>query len=132
MEPSSYPFETIRIHNRLDMEIDIDLCSIDIEDELVLIVRANERYHRSTIEKNIEHIAFQLKQRYAPTGDALTMVEYVDRHTRKGQSPTWRQWRFKWVGSSPMSANHHALSKPMLNHVHHAMLNKREVLQQAS
>ncbi|MGS2717255.1 hypothetical protein ACVBE9_03710 [Eionea flava] len=132
MESSSYPFEAIRIHNRLDMEIDIDLCSIHIEDELILVVRANERYHRSTIEKNIEHIAFQLKQRYAPTSTTLSIVEYVDRHIKAGQSPKWRQWRFKWIGNSPMNANHHGLSKPMVNHVHHAMLNKQEILQQAS
>jgi hypothetical protein len=129
MEQQSYPFENIRIFNRLDMEIEIDICSVYIEDDLVVVVRANDRHHRSTVEKNIEHIAFQLKERFAPDKAELSIVEYVDRHSKLGQSPEWRQWRFKWVGSSPMNASHHLLASFKLSTLHLALLNDQQYLE---
>jgi len=131
MEQPVYPFENIRVFNRLDMEIEMDICSLYIEDDLVLVARANEHYHRSTVEKNIEHIAFQLKERFAPDKAELLIVEYVDRHSQQGQTPEWRQWRFKWIGSSPMSANHHILAPFKSNIIHLALLNKTHHLEWA-
>lgn len=129
MEQQSYPFKTMRVFNRLDMEIEIDVCSVYIEDDLVVVVRANDRHHRSTVEKNIEHIAFQLKERFAPDTVELSIVEYVDRHSEMGQSPQWRQWRFKWVGNSPLNATHHLLAPFKLDTIHLALLNKQQYLE---
>lgn len=129
MEQSQYPFETVRVSNRLDMEIDIDICSIHADGELIIVVRANERYHRSSIEKNIEHIAFQLKQRYSPASKTLSIVEYVDRHARIGKPPEWRQWRFKWVGNSPVNSSHYLLSQSAFSNIHNALLSKPSLLQ---
>jgi hypothetical protein len=108
------------------MEIDIDVCFVYIEDDLVAVVRANDRHHRSTVEKNIEHIAFQLKERFTSDTVALSIVEYVDRHSEMGQSPQWRQWRFKWVGSSPLNATHHFLAPFKFNTIHLALLNDQQ------
>jgi hypothetical protein len=62
VDKSDYIFETIGLLNRLDMPIEVDVTKVFTDKALVIIVKSNKHYHRSTVSKNIEHIAFQLKK----------------------------------------------------------------------
>jgi hypothetical protein len=132
MEEPLYTFESIKILNRLDMMIVIDICPVLIEDEMIVLVRSNHDYHRSTVEKNIEHIAFQLQDQYVYDSQQFSLVECVDRHNKLGEPIQWRQWRFKWVGNSPINGQSHPLSATRLNQINMAVLNDTVELQNAS
>jgi hypothetical protein len=132
IEKQLYSFEPIKILNRLDMIIVIDICPVLIEDEMVMLVRSNHDYHRSAVEKNIEHIAFQLQDKYGDEHRQFSLVECVDRDKKLGQPIQWRQWRFKWVGNSPINGLSHPLPSAKLNQINTAVLNDVVELQNAS
>jgi len=131
-EEQAYPFEPIKILNRLDMTIVIDVCPLQIEDEIFVLVRASHDFHRLTVEKNIEHIAFQLRNLYASDQQPFTFVEYVDRHNKPNQPVEWRQWHFKWVGSSPMKGRYYPLPSAKLNQINRVVQSEMLELQDVS
>ena len=132
MEDQFYPFESIKILNRLDMSIVIDICPVQIENEMIMLVRANKAYHRSVIEKNSEHIAFQLREQHVYDGQEFSLVECVDRHSKQDQPVEWRQWRFKWVGNSPINGHSYPLPSVKLSQINMAVTSDRVELQNAS
>lgn len=107
MQDSStpYPFETVVLQNRLDMDIEVDLIHITIKDRKTIVIRANKNYHSSTIAKNIEHIAFQLKSQFNENGHPFSLIEY-----RQKSGEEWWQWRFNWVGNTPLESESYRLS----------------------
>lgn len=113
-------FKTITVNNRLNMEFEIDVNVALIENELIVIVKANEHYHRSTVSKNIEQIAFQLKKRFATKNNQLSIIEYIDRHQNQEE---WWQWRFHWVGGTPLNGQRYLLSASKVEWVQCALLN---------
>jgi len=125
-------FETISVLNRLGMEINIDVAAALIEDGLTLIVRANGEYHRSTVSKNIEQIAFQLKQRFTEKDEPLSVVEYTQpshkTSSHKSVKTEWWQWRFNWVGNTPLDAQRHALSSFAVRTINVEMMRLPETL----
>ena len=132
MEEQFYPFESIKILNRLDMTIIIDICPVQIENEMIILVRSNKDYHRSVIEKNSEHIAFQLRDQHVYDGQEFSLIECVDRHSKLNQPVEWRQWRFKWVGNSPISGHFYPLPSVKLSQINMAVSSDRVELQNAS
>lgn len=110
VDKARYSFETVELFNRLEMQIKVDILPVTIEDKLIVIVRANEGYHRTLVSKNIEQIAFQLKEKLSQEGLEFSIVEYVDRHYKDGGDEQWWQWRFNWVGKTPLSGQRYALS----------------------
>lgn len=131
-EKKSYPFKAVRLLNRLGMEIEIDICPVLIEDEMVMIIRSNHNFHRSVVEKSIEHIAFQLKEKYAHSEEKLIIVEHIDRHVKAEEPIEWRQWRFTWVGNSAMNASHHSVPSSLLNRINFVLFDANEELKRAS
>ena len=132
MEKQLYPFEAIKVLNRLDMIIVIDICPVLIEDEMIILVRSNHNYHRSMVEKNIEHIAFQLQDQYVCDHQQFSLVECVDRHIKLGQPVQLLQWRFKWVGNSPINGHSYPLPSAKLSQINMALLDDVVELQNAS
>ncbi len=127
-----YPFETIVLLNRLDMEIDVDICSVRIDSDLVMIVKANEHHHRSTVSKNIEQIAFQLRKQYTKDDVGFSLIEYTDRHhNKKDTHEEWWQWRFNWVGSTPLDGQRYLLSSSKIEKIKTALLMNSSVFQDA-
>ncbi len=121
MEKEIDCFETISVLNRLDMAINIDVAVACFEDKLIVIVKANSEYHRSTVAKNIEQIAFQLKQRFANYGRSISVVEYAHAQ-HKNIKHEWWQWRLQWVGNTPLDAQRHALSPSKVRAIKNAMM----------
>jgi hypothetical protein len=123
-----YPFETIILMNRLDMEFNIDIMSVEIEDELVIIVQANENYHRTSVSKNIEQIACQLKKQWVKDGYSFSLVEYADKHHKRDDYEEWWQWRFNWVGKTPLYGQRYFLSSSRIDRIKSSLLNKNDEL----
>ena len=105
MQDPTYPFETLILLNRLDMQIAVDIFTVTLKDKLIVVIKANKSHHKSTIAKNIEHFAFQLKERFHQESLLFSLVEYCDREEEE-----WRQWRFNWVGNTPLESESYRLS----------------------
>lgn len=129
VDKENYGFQTVSLRNRLDMDIRVDIRPLLIKNEVVVVVRANEAYHRTTVSKNIEHIAFQLRNQYAHEGLGFSIVEYADRHHQKDDYEEWWQWRFNWVGKTPLDGQRYLLSASKINVIQMSMANIASDLQ---
>lgn len=118
-----YGFKTMVLRNRLDMDIQVDVRHLLIKNEVVVIVRANDGYHRTSVSKNIEHIAFQLKDHFAREGLGFSVVEYADRHHKTDNADEWWQWRFNWVGRTALDGQRYLLSQSKIDVIKMSMLN---------
>jgi hypothetical protein len=132
VEKNHYSFEIIRLSNRLGMDFDIDLRLLLVENEQLVIVRANEHYHRSSVAKNMEHIAFQLKAMFAEKDLGFSIVEYRDRNNKKEACEEWWQWRFRWVGNTALDGQCYLLSATKAEWLKCVLLNKYLDLKKAS
>ena len=107
MQAFVIPFKTLPLLNRLGMDIEVDVLILEAVQTLQVVICANKNHHRSTIPKNIEHIAFQLNKQLNVNGDkTFSLIEYRNR-----QAPQWLQWRFNWVGNTPLEGESHELPK---------------------
>jgi len=126
MDKDLFCFQTVTLLNRLDMAIEVDVRILSFEQETIIIVSANDNYHRTTVAKNIEQIAFQLKQMHSPDSPNFSLVEYAHVHYKKKSSNNfsteksneeWWQWRFNWVGSTPLDGQRYLLSSSKIEHI---------------
>lgn len=108
------------------MEIAVDLCVVDMPNECVIIIKANDQYHRTTIAKNIEQIAFQLRQQVGVSSEKVLFVEYTETYTRnkKEHAEEWWQWRFNWVGRTPLDAQRYLLSSSKIQLINDSLVAK--------
>ncbi|MFT5420050.1 MAG: hypothetical protein ACI9D5_000791 [Candidatus Endobugula sp.] len=132
MEKNDYSFELIRLSNRLGMDFDIDVRLLLVENEQLVIVRANRHHHRSSVAKNMEHIAFQLRAMFTEKNIGFSIVEYRDRSNTKETCEEWWQWRFRWVGNTALDGQCYALSTTKAEWLKCILLNKSLELKKAS
>jgi hypothetical protein len=132
VDKKNYGLQTIVLRNRLDMDIKVDVRHLLIKNEVVVLVRANDAYHRTSVSKNIEHIAFQLKDLFAREGLGFSIVEYADRHHKADSADEWWQWRFNWVGRTALSGQRYLLSQSKIDVIQLSLFNANAELQQVS
>ncbi len=137
MDKSVFCFQTVTLRNRLDMDIEVDLRILSLGKENVMIVSANENYHRTTVAKNIEQIAFQLKKIHSPDSSNFSLIEYAHVHYRKtaalessslGSSGERWQWRFNWVGNTPLDGQRYLLSSSKIESIKESMLDQQRLI----
>lgn len=132
VENRTYPFESIALLNRLDMEIEVDICPVYIKHDLVMIVKSSDNYHRSTVSKNIEQIAFQLRKKFIKKDMGFSVVEYTDRHQKRDDDhEEWWQWRFNWVGNTALDGQRYLLSGSKIDKIKIALLSASSVFNDA-
>jgi len=112
----TYPFRSIVLRNRLRMDIEIDIIPITIQNLTTIVMRSHQNYHQSTIRNNIEHIAFQLKSRFGDIEHPFSLIEY-----RQEPTEQWWQWRFNWVGCTPLKSEKYRLSSSRVQTVSDAI-----------
>lgn len=127
MRKSDIPFKTHTLLNRLGMSIDIDILLLDGASTLQAIVSSNKNHHRSTIPKNIEHIAFQLNK----TFNSGNLKEFCLMEYRYRQQEEWLNWRFNWVGNTPLEGESHPVPAHQLSEIKGSITALNEPLQSA-
>lgn len=124
-------FSTLPLLNRLGMEIKLDVCVIEVDESVTAIVMAGEGFHHSIVSKNNEQIAFQLKQKLVQNNMSFSLLEYsISHHRDKTQTSEWWQWRYNWVGNTPLRGERHVLSTVKTKNIT-ALLEQQAEIKQA-
>lgn len=127
LEKTSHLFNTLSLLNRLDMEFKLDVCIVELSGLLIAIVKAHEGFHRSIVSKNSEQIAFQLRKKFLKSDMDFSMVEYNLPHDKDNSKAEWWQWRFNWVGSTPLQGQRYLLSLAKIRKITDALEQQAEI-----
>ena len=103
-----HPFRTVSVKNRLGEAIDVLIHPLKISAEhTCVLLTLPKNTHASMFAKNAEYIAHQLRQTYQALAQGFSLVEI---RKEKEKSEVWYDWKFSWVGDTPVDSQFSALS----------------------
>lgn len=115
-----YQLKPVSVKNRLGELMDVLVHSfVTSADHVCVLVAAPKKMHASVFTKNAEYIAHQLRQRCNLHTKGFSVIEIrnekvsekmIEQGIEKDSSETWYDWKFNWVGDTPVDSQCHALS----------------------
>lgn len=110
-------FEPVLVRNRLGQGMTLRVHSLFLSpDHPCCLIKVSDGAHPSVLEKNIEDIVFQLKERFARDYKNFSMIEI--RQVSEDVEEEWYSWRFDWLAGMPIDASSQLLSSQQKNYYH--------------
>jgi hypothetical protein len=80
-----------------------------------VLVATPKKVHASAFSKNAEYIAHQLRKRFHSHAKGFSVIEIRNEKAPSAEKDTdtfksWHDWKFNWVGDTPVDSKCHALS----------------------
>ncbi len=111
-----YQLKPVSVKNRLGESMDVLVHSfVTSADHVCVLVAAPKKMHPSVFTKNSEYIAHQLRQRCKLQTKGFSVIEIRAEKNgvqgnEKDSSEVWYDWKFNWVGGTPVDSQCHTLS----------------------
>ena len=125
-----YQLKPVSVKYRLGASMDVLVHSFATSaNHVCVLVAIPKKMHASAFTKNAEYIAHQLRKRLHSHAKGFSVIEIRNEKPKEAEGDkdtikSWHDWKFNWVGDTPVDSQCHVLSaqkklylENLLNHL---------------